>query len=112
MNKVFLIFLIVLLAASTIFFAVPYFKKTTPPVVVDESAKKSLVFLKLFITKVLKAEGDIKFDDRLQLENGIRALGDPRALALWKEFVEAENSDKAQRAAKNLLELLVDGIRL
>jgi hypothetical protein len=112
MSKTFLIAVAAVLGVSAIFFAVLYFQTTEQPVVVDKSAQKSLDFLKLFIAKVLKAEGDVSFEDRLQLENSIRVFDDSRVLSLWKEFTEAENSDKAQRAAKSLLELLVNSIRL
>ena len=112
MRTIVLIIVILMLGASTVFFAIPYFTKTAAPVAVDADAKKSLMFLKLFIAKVLRAEGDVRFEDRLQLENGIHKLQNPRALLLWKEFVDAKSSDSAQRAVKNLLELLVDAIRL
>lgn len=71
---------------------------------------KIIAFTKLFIEKVLKAEQEISFEDRLQLENGVRELGDASILAQWKKFTDSKTESDAQREVKNLLEILVDKI--
>lgn len=73
---------------------------------------KVLDFTKLFIDRVLKAEGEISFDTRLQLENAVREIGDQTILGAWQKFVESENEVQAQNAVKDLLDALVKKIRV
>ncbi len=69
--------------------------------------KKTVDFLKIFIVKVVKAQGEVGFDDRLKLENAVRELDDAIVLAKWKEFVDSKQSEDAQNNLKELLGLLV-----
>ena len=71
---------------------------------------KTLAFLKLFIEKVLKADGEVSFEDRLHLENTVRDLKDNQVLASWNTFVESKTEKDAQEAAKRLLEVLAQKI--
>jgi len=80
---------------------------TTP-----EVSGKVLSFAKLFIEKVLKAEGEIDFETRLELENAVRNIEDNDILFQWQRFVESETEEDAQVEVKNLLELLIDKIKL
>ena len=72
---------------------------------------KALDFLLAFVDKVLRAKGEVSFDDRLQLENMVRDLKDDAVLAEWNKFVNSKTPEGAQEEVKNLLDLLVHKIR-
>lgn len=72
--------------------------------------QKVLDFTKLFITKVLKADGEVSFDDRLLLENAARDTNNKKILDQWQKFTNAKTALEAQIEVKNLLEMLVGGI--
>lgn len=74
--------------------------------------QKVLNFTKLFITKVLKADGEVSFDDRLQLENSVRAINDKTIFDQWQKFINAKTALEAQIEVKNLLEILIDKISI
>lgn len=76
-----------------------------------EVNKETLVFTQLFIEKVLKAEGEIDFETRLNLESSVRALKDPEILMAWQAFTGSTTEKDAQTAVKNLLGVLVAKIR-
>ena len=63
-------------------------------------------FLRMFVQKVIKADKEISFDTRLELENAVRDLKDGEVLAVWQKFVNSKNEVDAQSATKDLLELL------
>jgi len=69
-------------------------------------------FLKLFITKVLKAEGEVDFETRLKLENAVREIQDKEILAQWIKFTESKTEDEAQKNVKDLLEILVNKLQI
>lgn len=72
--------------------------------------KQVVAFTRLFIEKVLKAEGEVDFETRLQLETAVRALGDADILAQWQKFTGSTAEQEAQREVKNLLSLLIEKI--
>ncbi len=72
--------------------------------------QKVLNFTKLFITKVLKADGEVPFEDRLQLETAVRDINDKTIFDQWNKFVNAKTALEAQIEVKNLLEMLVSKI--
>lgn len=74
--------------------------------------QKVLNFTKLFITKVLKADGEVSFDDRLLLENSVRDINDKIIFDQWQKFINAKTALEAQIEVKNLLEMLVNKIIL
>src|SRR3989344_4787023 len=45
-----------------------------------------LNFANLFISKVLRAEGEVSFEDRLQLENAVRDTKDKDIYDTWQRF--------------------------
>jgi hypothetical protein len=63
-------------------------------------------FNRLFIEKVLGAQGEVDFETRLELENKVRELGDENILARWNGFVNAQTEGEAQTEVKALLSLL------
>mgnify|MGYP001568243500 CR=1 FL=1 len=74
--------------------------------------QKVLSFTKLFIAKVLKADGEVSFDDRLLLENAVRDINDKNIFDQWQKFVNASTALEAQIEVKNLLEMLVNKVIL
>ncbi|MBU4332178.1 hypothetical protein KKD19_05955 [Patescibacteria group bacterium] len=56
---------------------------------------------------MLKAETEIDFETRLNLENAVRNLDDEEILSQWNKFVNSGNEIQAQVEVKNLLEALV-----
>ena len=72
----------------------------------SETNRKIVDFGNLFIKKVLKAEADVDFEDRLTLETAVRELKDEEILLQWQKFTEAETNIEAQTELKSLLELL------
>ena len=73
---------------------------------------KVLSFMKLFIEKVLKAKGEVSFEDRLQLENTVRDLNDPEILNDWNVFVGSKTELEAQNAVKEILTVLSNKIKI
>lgn len=72
--------------------------------------EKVLSFTKLFINKVLKAQGEVPFEDRLQLENAVRDINSKPISNQWANFTNAKTEADAQVQVKDLLELLVKKI--
>ena len=76
----------------------------------QQTNAKVISFAKLFIEKVLKAQGEVSFEERLKLENAVRDLNDPEILAQWEKFTGSKTEADAQQEVKNLLSLLVNKI--
>lgn len=73
--------------------------------------EKTLLFARMFVDKVLRAEGEISFEDRLRLENSVRDLNDDETVIAWNAFVNSGTEKEAQDAVKNLLSLLMTKIK-
>jgi len=116
LNKVFSALFILILLAGNIFFWMRYsaiqqeLEKTKEALTVQNTNEKILDFTKLFIEKVLKAEGEVDFETRLNLENAVRNLGDNEILTQWQKFIESQTEDEAQVEVKKLLEILINKI--
>lgn len=74
--------------------------------------QKILNFTKMFVGKVLKADGEVSFDDRLALENAVRGIDDKTVFDQWQKFINAKTALDAQIEVKNLLELLINKITI
>src|SRR3989338_5093253 len=70
-----------------------------------------LNFTGLFIEKVLKAEKEVSFEERMNLETVVRGLKDDEILEQWNKFVNSKTQAEAQNAVKNLLGMLVKKIK-
>jgi len=116
LDKILLVVLILILLAGNIFFWMRYsavqqeLERTKEALTVQKINEKIIDFTKLFIEKVLKAEGEIDFETRLILENAVRNLDNEEILNQWQKFTESQTEDKAQLEVKNLLEMLVKKI--
>ena len=108
-----LLILIALLLVSNIFFGMQYVamqKELRQPqnaLTTQRINERTLAFTQLFVEKVLKADGEIDFETRLQLENSVRTIDDEEILSQWKKFTESQTEQAAQEEVKNLLSLLV-----
>ena len=109
--------LIVLLTMTTAFFglrsdqAQEELSNLSQKQVINDLNRDVLAFTQLFIEKVLKAEGEIDFETRLNLESSVRALKDDEILKAWQEFTGSTSEKAAQNAVKNLLGVFVSKIR-
>jgi hypothetical protein len=119
MNKPRAILIIILiLLASNIFFGFKYFsvvkelRQTQTALETQVINDKVLEFAKLFIEKVLKAETEVDFETRLKLENAVRNLNDEQILSQWQKFVDSKTEVDAQTEVKNLLEMLINKIKV
>ncbi len=110
--------LILLLLAGNIFFGVKYFtaqaqfNQAKALLEIKNTNTKVVEFTKLFVEKVLKAKSEVDFETRLNLENAVRNLKDEEILSQWQKFTESKTEAEAQNEVKNLLEKLVNKIKL
>ncbi len=115
-QKIVLIIIILILVTGNVFLSVSYFfaqknlQITTQQLKNQKNNEKIINFANLFITKVLKAEKEVSFEDRLKLENAVRDLHDEEILVQWEKFITSKTEAEAQDAVKDLLELLVKKI--
>ena len=116
-RKITLIIILALLA-SNVFWGVKYFsvqqefQQTQMALKTQNINEKVLGFTKLFIDKVLKAETEIDFETRLNLENAVRDMNDEEILTQWQKFTDSKTETEAQDNVKNLLGILVSKIKL
>ena len=110
--------LILILLAGDVFLGVRYFsaaaelRQNQTALETQNVNDKVLEFTKLFIGEVLKAKTEVDFKTRLKLETAVRNLEDEEILVQWLKFVESENEVEAQEEVKNLLEILLNKIRI
>lgn len=106
--------LILILLSSDVYFSVKYFSsqkalnQANSSLEAIQIKKKYLDFDKLFINKMLKANGTVDVDTRLELEIAARDLKDADVLAQWKKFIDSSNEKDSQEAVKNLLGMLAE----
>jgi len=116
--KIILIVIVLLLAASSLFLGYSYFsvqkqlQQVQMRVENQQFNNKVLNFAKIFIGKVLKAKTEVDFETRLQLENAVRDLSDQEILTQWQAFVDSQTEAEAQDKVKDLLEMLVNKIKV
>lgn len=116
MNKkrLFLVVIFALLVAGNIYFAVMYSlsrfesARAQSQLKSQESNEKALYFAKLFVDKVLLGEGEVNFEDRLELENAVRGVNDQKIFDQWQKFTESQSDREVQESAGKLLQLLFD----
>ena len=108
--------LLLILLAGNLFFSIQYIYsiKADQVPVVDKGAQEVLQiknsnFLKLFINKVVKANGTVSYEDRVQLENDVRQIHNPALTTQWELFVGSKDPAKAEQAATDLMLILADG---
>ena len=116
LKKIVVIVITLILLAANFFWAIKCsslkteLKEVKQKVESQQINEKTLDFTNLFIEKVLKAEEEIDFETRLQLENAVRVLEDEQILNQWNKFVESKDEEEAQDEVKDLLEMLIKKI--
>lgn len=116
LSNLFCIIIILILLAGNIFFGVKYvntqkiLRQTQATVKTQQKDARVLVFTKFFIEKVLKADNEVNFETRLELENAVRNLEDEEILSQWQQFTESKTEADAQEQVKNLLGMLINKI--
>ena len=107
---------IAILLAGNVLLGLNYFLLQENTKTLEQSIKlqryddKVLQFTNLFIEKVLKAQTEVSFEDRLKLENSVRDLKDSEILTQWQKFIGSQTQQQAQQEVENLLEILVKKI--
>lgn len=107
--------IIIILLAGNMFLGFQYFTLKKEVEVTSHNQvlnNKVISFTKLFVEKVLKTETEIDFETRLQLENAVRDLGNQEILAQWQKFTESKTEADAQTEVKDLLQMLVNNIKI
>jgi hypothetical protein len=118
LSNLFWLILVLILLAGNVFWGVKYFslqrefQETEAGLETQKTNEKVLEFTKFFIEKVLKAKTKVDFETRLKLENAVRNLDDEEILAQWQKFTESQTEAEAQEQVKNLLEMLVNKIKV
>ncbi|MFA5877789.1 MAG: hypothetical protein WC845_00195 [Candidatus Staskawiczbacteria bacterium] len=108
--------IIIVLVISMVFVLMQYYTSCIDFQAAKASLKsyqynaKVLTFTRLFVTKVLKAQGEVSFEDRLQLENAIREINNKALLDQWQRFIDSATEEQAQAEVKNLLEMLINKV--
>ena len=115
-HRIIYIILIVVMAGGVVFSIFGYFNASTElslvksQLALQKHDERVTQFLSMFVKKVIKADKEISFDDRLVLENTVRSIGDKEILTQWKKFVDSKDQKEAQKNTKDLLGLLVDKV--
>ena len=111
-----ILFIFILLLSGNIFLAGQYYislkniQISQNKLLIYQHNEKILNFTKLFIEKVLQAQEEVSFEDRLRLENAVRDLNNKDILDQWNKFTTSKTETQAQTEVKNLLELLINKI--
>lgn len=111
-----LIVLIIIFALSTVYFLTQCFltkmqlEKANDIIRAQQVNEKIVFFTQLFIDKVLSGEAEVSFEDRLQLENAVRAINDDEIFSQWQKFVKGGVDQENQQNLTKLLKLLVTKI--
>ena len=112
-NKIIITLIILILLAGTVFFAVRYYSAEAQlqNVLSKSNANKNvLTFDKLFVTKVLAIQGQVSYQDTLELENAVDNTKDPDLINGWHTFLASTTEQDAQTSVLNLLSLFPDKI--
>jgi hypothetical protein len=65
-----------------------------------------LLFNRLFVDKVLKAQGEVSYEDRLLLERAVYATNDKGLIDTWHIFLASQTEKEAQQNVLKILSLL------
>src|SRR3989339_1167681 len=116
-KRLILLIVISLLTAGNIYLGAQLFickmelSRANQSLYIKQINEKTLVFAKLFVEKVLAGESEVDFEDRLQLENSIREINDPKIFDQWQKFIKSENDQQAQQEVRALFTMLLNKIQ-
>jgi len=124
MNRLSIIF-IVILAIASVFLGIVCFSYQNRLTVAKnmlilcsaekEAAEKRvnvkiITFNKLFIDKVLSAQGPVSYEDVFDLENAVSETGDAGLISQWNIFLASETEEDARRSVLAILKLCADKV--
>lgn len=116
-NKIVLI-LVILLIASNVAWVIEHssqnaaIKKAQAELAGVVYNKKVLAFQKLFVDKVLKSNGDVDFNTRVELQNSAKETNDETIIKAWNNFLASKTEGEGQARVKELLSLLASSTYL
>lgn len=108
---------IIILALGCIIFASLYLgakiklRNAEQMIASQQINEKVLEFSQLFFDKVLQGTQEVSFDDRLLLENSVRALNDKEIFNAWTTFTKAKGEVEVQKDFYNLFQLLLKKLK-
>jgi len=85
-------------------------KNAQSAILAQQINEKTLRFANLFVDKLLSGQAEVSFEDRLELENSVRALNDQQIFVQWQKFTKSASQPDAQRNLGDLLKLLIKKI--
>jgi len=112
-NK-FIVFILAALIFSNIFWSLEYVTQRKRIENLDnkisaiKQSKNILIFQKIFVEKVLKANGEVDFDTRVELQNAVNAIADEDITAIWNSLLSSKDEEEGQEKVKALLSLLAE----
>ncbi|PIT87256.1 MAG: hypothetical protein COU31_03885 [Candidatus Magasanikbacteria bacterium CG10_big_fil_rev_8_21_14_0_10_40_10] len=115
-HRTFYLAIVVILAVASLAGLASYYSASVhlsqaqAQLALQKNDERVVNFLSMFVNKVIKADKEIGYDDRLELENAVRQLGDKEILEQWKKFTDSKTESEAQSNTKELLAKLVNKI--
>lgn len=103
--------LIFLLLASNVVWGLQYASKKSQLDIASQELstitqnKKILAFQKLFVDKVLNANGVVDFNTRVLLQNAVTDIHDEAITETWNAFLSTKTESGGQTKVKELLSL-------
>lgn len=108
MNKIICISIIIVLLIISIFFGLQFYfnqQQIQKYSAVNLHNSRVIAFDKLFVDKVLRAQGEVSYEDRLKLQNAIVIINDEDLMNHWNRFLGSKTEQEAQM---NVLDILGD----
>ena len=103
-----LVILAIILMGYNIFFTIKYFsiqRQYDEILDVTKTDDKIKFFNNIFINKVLKSQGEVSYENRLELENAAVNTNDNQIIAQWHNLLESQTEEEAQKGVIDLLVL-------
>lgn len=111
--KIFLVLAVIFFGLS-VFLLFKYFGTQANLVKVTSEKQLNsqiLDFERFFVEKVINAQSEVSFNDRLQLEEDVKNINDKEISDSWSQFVNSATQAQAEDSVKKLLLLLIQKIK-
>lgn len=106
--------LIIIFALLAGFFAFKCYKTQAELEALSQKYSENVAivsFVSLFTDNMLASKVEVPFEERLKMENAVRAIGNEEILRQWEKFTESATDIEAQENARILLLLLVQNLK-
>ena len=106
LSMIVLVIICIVLLASNIYFGMEYFSANgrANKLSSTKAQNTKIVALEnLFISKVLKTQGAVSYQDRLNLQSAVVNLNDNGIMGDWNTFLASTTQDQAQQSVLVLL---------